>query len=447
MDYLPYPLSQPMRRAIMIFLIMLFLLICPILILYTAGYHYSFQERAFVTTGVLSIDVLPKEATVLVRGVPIQKALPMRIQNLLPNTYPVTIEHPGYMSWSKDMDVRSNQTTYIKGVELFREAAPYLVHQQQPEQNLYPSLQGEFFLISEHKDEEMIFFLSNFDLSQKRKIFTLPSNTSSSVSWSLDSNWFTLTTWDTKNTIVRLFDAKNDRNYEHTLTGAYQTSQWGYGGEPVVFVETTDSIFRLQGGVRTVLDSNTEPGAWYAENSTLYRFVKDAKEIHRYSGGKILEKFSLPLEITQIYHLNQQRIIGKTDNNSLVILRHTDNLWQETTRFRNDYKTRYNPATREWNVFTPWELSTVYEDGSVVLLNRTSEAMEWVTALDNNGVLLVQTKNKLLAFNPGYYLTHTLFSGEETMSITTAPMVDKKNRIIYFFANIDGRAGLYGREF
>ncbi len=447
MNTLPYPLSRPLRRGIMISLILLFFVICPLLILYTAGYHYSFADRAFTRTGVLSIDVLPKEATVFVRGVQIQKELPLRIQNLSPKTYPVRIEHPGYMSWEKEMDVRANQTTYIKGIELFKQVESTLVYEQKTDEEIFPSPLGEYLMGVETSDQEKNFFLSDMEMRKKIKILTLPVTTDYSVSWAIGSHWLALVIPQEETTVVHLLNATDDRQAVYTIAGKIRHWQWEYSTNPVFFVETSQSLVRLHNGAQIVMQKTPDNLSWYANGSTVYELKDKGTKIEKFTSGKVEQIISLPTPLTKIHHVNDERIIGEGTNQSIIVIKKIENNWQETSIFKDQPKLHYNISTKEWNVFTPWELTTIYEDGRSVLLNRTSEGMQWITALDDNGVILVQTQNKLQAFNPGYYLTHTLFEGELASAGSAPPVVDKKNRIIYFFANIDGRVGLYEREF
>ena len=73
----------------------------------------------------------------------------------------------------------------------------------------------------------------------------------------------------------------------------------------------------------------------------------------------------------------------------------------------NDY---YNVNKKEWILWSPWELWSVYENGDTSLLNRTSEPISLVREFDSHGVLLLASKNTVSVFNPGYYITNNIIS-------------------------------------
>ena len=124
MTYPHYKLTRPIRRAIMIFLFALFFILAPLIILYTSGYRYDWEAHEIKQTGVISIDVKTKNASVYLNDILIKKSLPIRLPNRAPGTYNLKIKSPSYQAWEKDITVESKQTTYIRNITLFREALP-----------------------------------------------------------------------------------------------------------------------------------------------------------------------------------------------------------------------------------------------------------------------------------------------------------------------------------
>ena len=100
-------LTRPVRLGIMLFLIAVFCIAAPAIILYTAGYRYDFKTQKIKQTGVISIDVLPRSAAVFLNDVRIQKSLPIRLPNRAPGAYRLRIEADGYKPWEKDITVES----------------------------------------------------------------------------------------------------------------------------------------------------------------------------------------------------------------------------------------------------------------------------------------------------------------------------------------------------
>lgn len=119
-------LTKPVRRTILVFLILTFFIISPIIIFYTAGYRYDFERHKIQQTGVLSINAKPRDAVVTINGVVIDngKRLPLRLSNRAPGTYWVTLNKDGYYPWEKSIVIRSNETTYIRDVTLIKKTQP-----------------------------------------------------------------------------------------------------------------------------------------------------------------------------------------------------------------------------------------------------------------------------------------------------------------------------------
>lgn len=113
-------ITQFHRRSIMVSLIILFFILSPGIILFTAGYRFNFTTRTVESTGVLSIDIQPDTANVFVNDILITDSMPIRLTNLAPNTYRIRIEKPGFHTLIKDFSVHSGETTYLKDITLFK---------------------------------------------------------------------------------------------------------------------------------------------------------------------------------------------------------------------------------------------------------------------------------------------------------------------------------------
>lgn len=111
------------RRILYLIFIGLFLVIVPVLILYTAGYRYNFKRHKIERTGILYIDSKPKGALIYLNDNYKDKT-PRRFARLLPDTYQVRVEKEGYFSWQKELTVKSNLTTFAKNIILFKKNLP-----------------------------------------------------------------------------------------------------------------------------------------------------------------------------------------------------------------------------------------------------------------------------------------------------------------------------------
>lgn len=106
----------------------IFIILAPILVLYTAGYRYDFKQQALKKTGVLIVETVPEKATVKLDGT-VRGTTPLRLTQLLPGPIEVTITKDGYHPITQITRIESNQTTFITDKKLFPATLPILVRE------------------------------------------------------------------------------------------------------------------------------------------------------------------------------------------------------------------------------------------------------------------------------------------------------------------------------
>lgn len=120
-------MSLAARRIIFYSLILMFIIVAPLLISYSAGYRYSLKQRRMVKTGALLITTLPQGAAIFLDNQDQDKKTPGLITYLLPANYNITLQLEGYYPWQKSLSVYSEQTTFINNAPLFKKTEPQLV--------------------------------------------------------------------------------------------------------------------------------------------------------------------------------------------------------------------------------------------------------------------------------------------------------------------------------
>jgi hypothetical protein len=120
MEYPGTKFTRPIRLAMLILFIVAFFVISPLIILYTAGYRYDWQNGLLKETGSISIDIEPRNATASLNGIKLQKDLPIRFNNITPGKYNLHLTASGYMDWFKEIEVKNKQTNYIKEISLIK---------------------------------------------------------------------------------------------------------------------------------------------------------------------------------------------------------------------------------------------------------------------------------------------------------------------------------------
>ena len=105
------------RRIILCLVILFFILITPVIILYSLGYSFDWQEKEIVLTGGLYIKSVPKKATVYINNKP-KKETPVFIKRLVPKYYQIKVSKEDFHEWNKKLKIESKLVTEIKDIVL-----------------------------------------------------------------------------------------------------------------------------------------------------------------------------------------------------------------------------------------------------------------------------------------------------------------------------------------
>ena len=122
-----YPGSKFTRRyRLILFAVFVaaFFVITPVLIMYSSGYRYDWQNGLIKETGAINVDILPVNAVVYLNDAWLKGGMPYRLKNIAPGKYRLKITAPGYFDWLKDVEVKSKQTVYIKEISLLKKIHP-----------------------------------------------------------------------------------------------------------------------------------------------------------------------------------------------------------------------------------------------------------------------------------------------------------------------------------
>lgn len=429
MSYPHIILNKPIRRAFMLFLIVVFFISAPLLLAYTSGYRYDFAIREVRQTGVISIDVEPTDVTVELNGIVIQKKMPLRLSNRAPGTYHLRITKDGYQPWEKDITVSSKQTTYIRGVTLFRQASPTALPNDMPitVPDATVSETGTYILVRHSDGVSYAISLINTKTKVSSVIKQGDTATEPTIIWSPRQELALLLSKNNDSTKAELLDPALGRIvYTQIITPPPTGTiyQWNVDDRsPSVWLRDKDEVFLAsENGRTTSISLPPLTDIWFRDaNNTLWTHDRENNLI--ISDDNHETQYAVDDTISRIVDINNNRILIDNGDHHTIISRHD----QQRQSLQATH-TRLNPFTGEWNVWSESELWTVYPDGSMTLLNRTGEQIKDVYPLDPYGVLLLSTGKGLIGFNPGYYVTHELLNKSSASPIG----VNQDQRIIYF---------------
>lgn len=103
----------------------LFLIVTPVIILYTQGYAFDWQNKKLIKTGGLFFKAMPREATINIDGRPYKKTNflsgEVYFTGFLPKSYQIEIQKDGYRTWKKKLAVQGTIVTTAKNIYLLPE--------------------------------------------------------------------------------------------------------------------------------------------------------------------------------------------------------------------------------------------------------------------------------------------------------------------------------------
>lgn len=443
MSYFQTILTRRTRIIIMVCLIVIFFIVSPLLILYTAGYRYDWKQNQIKQMGSLSIDIKPNDAQIYLNDVLINNKIPVRLNNLTPGPYHLQLARSSYKDWNKDIIIESSKTTYIKDITLFKNSSPIKILPNFSKNiiGVYPSPDGLFLLIL--TDDNNVFEISNYDTRTAKlsSLIRIPDKQKPLISWSPYANFIAIILNNGKQHSIQLINVNNlNINKTYLLAQSVTDFQWSKNlSLPTLFLNIDNSIVQFDAfNTSTIFNFNTNtPDIWYIDSVNQLTTYKAADNIIKQ--GNI--QYYFVEGIDNIIDANNSRMIYQF-NNETKVLTFNDKKISEIKSLASP-NLFYNQTTNEWLAWSPWELWTIYDNGAAELLMRTSEKIVNVNPLDEFGVLLLSSENKMTSFNPGYYVSNEL-SNNNIIKISTA---DINNRQIYFWGKVNQEIGVFKLEY
>lgn len=110
-------MTKRTRRVVLYSTVLFFILATPIILLYSLGYSFDWQNKKLVLTGGLSLESIPKKADVYIDG-EIEEKTPISVKRLLPKDYQIRIIKQGFHPWQKKIKIESKLVTEAKNILL-----------------------------------------------------------------------------------------------------------------------------------------------------------------------------------------------------------------------------------------------------------------------------------------------------------------------------------------
>lgn len=431
MEYPGSHLTKVWRRALLITCFVLFFILFPVIVMYSAGYRYDWNNGLLRETGSISVDVKPTNAKIFLNDVEIKESIPVRLNNITPRKYLIKITAPGYYDWQKEIEVKNKQTTYIKEISLLKNNEPKKITNHSGK-NLALSADGRYLAyyaeqniwVYDHKTqtEKVIVKLSEkdtptFDWSKNKYYLAIAKNDGTSINiidietqkqWSVDSP-----------------DGNKINKYEWQLTPepemVFGTSKKIYVARPNTqkIIEMTNNKYldwKVENGVLWTLQTNTTTNQISIVKDTL-GFAVDLTANIVFPETMNIKNNNWILQAVQ----NNTALLKKADSSGMLIINNNKyfNINGSTSLI-----SKYNSW---WLIWTPWELLSFSEGTEPTLLNRSGEQLQKVWPLDEYNTLALIWDDKATIFFPYYDVGHILVNKKILSSA-----VESGDKILYY---------------
>ncbi len=442
-------MPDKLRKLIIGLGVLAFIILAPLIILYSYGYRYSPISRKFTQTGNLYLDSAPPGAKVIINGrtindrwyqrllfykellglTKIESSTPTLISHLLPNIYNVSISKNGYQNWQKKLEIVAGQTTFSKKINLFL-AQPVVEKKEMPVDTFFESDHRQNKIIAQKKTYNRIYLIDTTDLKISDRPL-IKNNLRGEVKNILNNDGTKFAMVDQSGGIVVVDLNKTAENlakipgisfvnhvrWANSASLSFDNKKIVYDYDPAQ--ESLKIIFNPQ----WVGLKNSEINDWLIDNNFVYLVAKNQKGINFYQIRKksgwtnykpddIVKKIYLPdgkYQLEDIF-LTDGFISIKDGLKNYYFINLNDNQGQELS---NKYFCRKVIKLDETTIcFNDWEiiaLTVKRENDQKIIKNeivlRESNLIKDVAWYDNNYIVYANSE-RLIALeldNRDYY--------------------------------------------
>lgn len=447
-------MSLRIRRLIYAIFIILFVIIAPLMVFYTIGFRYNWQKSKIEQVGVLLLDVKPPSSQLFLDNALLPESRPLRLPDLLPNYYLVRAEKQGYFAWQKNLEVRSQESTVVYDIVLFKNQPPKFL------------LAGRLQTFSLSPSESLMVFIKNNTVfsrnlknNQTETLAILPYEIDEpKIIWSPNERFFIVRSQ--KNASFAIVSAlkKNKVISWHTFDlGPLSNAQWGDDNEHLYGLAEAKNraLYKINFANNTKKEIDKEVISFQVIDGRIYltKNTQDKTHLYRYRQNLLtrepLEEIApLPLGSYFIKDIRNNFLSVLDEKNQIYLIDLGDSkqpLWQLNGRYLS------------WGEGAKNNFLYYYDDEQLWLFNPKTKKSEMLTRLSGQlkQVLPIPRLPYLvLRVNNDLFLTELDDRGERNVITLLKPqnlndaLFDEKGANLYFSGkiDIDGEEGLFKME-
>lgn len=141
-----------LRKILFYFFFILYLILCPLIILYAMGYIFTPKvEEGFVKTGLIHLETLPEGASIFIENKKFTGKTPTTIRNLLPGKYKIKVSMDGYIPWARRVGIEAGRAATFDKIFLIPHELKKKILIPKPFQDLIPIPDTRFSLLMPSK--------------------------------------------------------------------------------------------------------------------------------------------------------------------------------------------------------------------------------------------------------------------------------------------------------
>ncbi|MGA2417894.1 MAG: PEGA domain-containing protein [Candidatus Staskawiczbacteria bacterium] len=124
-------MTKKTRLIILLVCVACFLIVAPVLVLYSMGYRFDFEKMKITATGGIYVRTFPAADKITIDSNISEKpgifANSIFVQSLLPKNHTISIKKDGYYDYFKTLPVQEKQVTKLENVLLFKKNIQFSV--------------------------------------------------------------------------------------------------------------------------------------------------------------------------------------------------------------------------------------------------------------------------------------------------------------------------------
>jgi hypothetical protein len=137
-----------LRKILFVIFVIVYLILCPTLILYSLGIVIKPGNKKVVKTGIIHISSVPAGASITLNGKLLDEQTPAALSNLLPGVYILEITAKKYHPWKKIVPVAAEKVTPIENVLLIPDPLNIKELSATPSEILIPAVGNPYLLVA-----------------------------------------------------------------------------------------------------------------------------------------------------------------------------------------------------------------------------------------------------------------------------------------------------------